>query len=161
MVADGHGGSPLAERLLSVALEAGDLIARKHLRGHRRLDLLPDPYRFWSLWLSPYLVVYNVASRPPYVLQMLHIARNLPTLLEDLEHDGDAARVWHPCHLPATMAPLRAFVHDRCVRRAVAFRACGRRARSGHRNEARVSPHAGTIRPNLGYRTGAVSASRA
>ncbi len=47
---------PLAERLLSAALEAG----------------------FWSLRLFPYLLAYNAASRPPRVLRMVHMARNLP-----------------------------------------------------------------------------------
>jgi toxin ParE1/3/4 len=82
---DGRGGPEVAERLLLAAIEAADLLARRPLLGRRRLDLLPDPYRFWSLAQFPYLLVYNPACTPARVLRVLHTARDLPRLLQDLE----------------------------------------------------------------------------
>jgi toxin ParE1/3/4 len=53
--------------------------------GRQRPDLLPEPYRFWSLRGFPYLLVYDAGATPPRILRVLHTARDLPAALADLE----------------------------------------------------------------------------
>ena len=58
----GPAGAVGAERLLSAALEAADLIARRPMIGRVRLELASDRYWFWALRDFPYLLVYEVAE---------------------------------------------------------------------------------------------------
>jgi plasmid stabilization system protein ParE len=74
-----------AHALVTEALRAAAMLARQPMLGRRRLDLLPEPYRFWSLRGFPYLLVYNASASPPRILRVLHMARDLRTLLDDLE----------------------------------------------------------------------------
>ena len=82
---DGPAGAVGAERLLSAALEAADLIARRPMIGRVRLELASDRYRFWALRDLPYLLVYEVAKRPPRVARIVHMSRDLPNILKDLD----------------------------------------------------------------------------
>jgi toxin ParE1/3/4 len=83
-IADGPGGVAAARRLLGGAVKDAARLARRPLHGHRRLDILPDPFRFWSVKGFPYLLIYNAERRPAQVLRVLHMARDLPPLLADL-----------------------------------------------------------------------------
>ncbi|HME21378.1 MAG TPA: type II toxin-antitoxin system RelE/ParE family toxin [Acetobacteraceae bacterium] len=77
--------NPAAARaLITEAEHAAGRLADRPLLGRRRPELLPDPYRFWSLRGFPYLLVYNSTSVPPRILRVLHTARDLPPLLADL-----------------------------------------------------------------------------
>lgn len=80
-----------AEALLQAALYSGRRIAEQPMLGRLRLDLLPSPYRFWRVAGFPYLIVYDAARQPPQVLRMLHMARDLASLLADLPGAADEA----------------------------------------------------------------------
>jgi antitoxin ParD1/3/4 len=49
----GHGRPVGGEKPLMAAIHVADLLVHRPLLGRRRLDLLPDPYRFWSLGEFP------------------------------------------------------------------------------------------------------------
>jgi toxin ParE1/3/4 len=59
-------------------------IVVRPLLGRLRPALAPPPYRFWRIANFPYLIVYNAARRPPLVLRVLHMSRDLPPLLAGL-----------------------------------------------------------------------------
>lgn len=71
------------EALLASALKAAEMLTANPLLGRLRLDLLPEPYRFWSLRGFPYLLIYNAKATPPRILRVLHMARDLPVVLGD------------------------------------------------------------------------------
>lgn len=50
------------EALLNAAMQAAERLAERPALGRQRPELLPDPYRFWSLRGFPYLLVYNAAT---------------------------------------------------------------------------------------------------
>lgn len=79
-----------AEALLQATLRGARRIVELPLLGRLRLDLLPPPYRFWRVAAFPYLIVYNAARRPPQVLRVLHMARDLGPVLADLLDAPDA-----------------------------------------------------------------------
>ena len=54
------------------------------LLGHRRLELLPEPYRFQAVRGFPYLLVYNTARARAPIARVLYMGRGLGTLLADL-----------------------------------------------------------------------------
>ncbi len=66
-----------ANALVSEALRMAGVLASQPMIGRQRPDLLPEPYRFWSLRSFPYLLVYNAAASPPRILRVLHTARDL------------------------------------------------------------------------------------
>jgi plasmid stabilization system protein ParE len=68
----------------------GQQIAEWPLRGRRRPDLLPDPYRFWSIPRHRLLMVYDPTTNPATILRVLNTARDLPPLLADLRNPLDA-----------------------------------------------------------------------
>jgi len=53
--------------------------------GRVQSDLLPAPYRFWSLTRFQLVLVYDPTTVPARVLRMLHTARDLPAALADIE----------------------------------------------------------------------------
>jgi toxin ParE1/3/4 len=69
---------------LAAVIAAAVLVARRPRIGHRRADLLPDPYRFQPVRGFPYLIVYNGSRPRPPILRVLHMARDLGPLLADL-----------------------------------------------------------------------------
>jgi toxin ParE1/3/4 len=78
--------SPVTARaLVTEVVRAAALLAGQPMLGRRRLDLLPEPYRFWSLRGFPYLLVYNSSANSPRILRILHTARDLQTLLGDMD----------------------------------------------------------------------------
>lgn len=82
---DGPAGPVAAERLLSAALAAAEMIARRPMAGRVRPDLAPQRYRFWSLTRFSMLLVYDTQTEPIEILRLVHAARDLPDLLKDLE----------------------------------------------------------------------------
>jgi plasmid stabilization system protein ParE len=83
-----HAGAPAAaERLLQAVLHAAERIATRPQLGRRRHDLLPDPYRFWSLPRFGLLLVYNPTTSPATILRVLHTAQDLALPLAYLESD--------------------------------------------------------------------------
>ena len=82
---DGPAGPAGAEKLLAAVLEAGELIANRPLVGRRRPDLLPTPYRVWSLPRLGYILVYNPTTTPARVIRVLNAARDLPRALKDTD----------------------------------------------------------------------------
>lgn len=55
--------------------------------GILRLDLAPAPVRFWSLPRHRYVMVYDASPVPPQILRVVHAARDLPAILNDLQLD--------------------------------------------------------------------------
>jgi toxin ParE1/3/4 len=75
----------VTEAVRAAALLAGQPMLDRRRLDRRRLDLLPEPYRFWSLRGFPYLLVYNSSANPPRILRTLHTARDLQTLLGEMD----------------------------------------------------------------------------
>jgi len=73
-----------AEKLLAEVLEAGERLATRPQLGRRRAELLPDPFRFWSLPRFGLLLVYDPTTSPATVLRVLSTAQDLGPLLTDL-----------------------------------------------------------------------------
>lgn len=71
--------------VLNAARLAAERLAARPMLGRLQAELLPAPYRFWSLRGFPYLLIYNAAVVPPRILRMLHTPRDLPALLGDLK----------------------------------------------------------------------------
>ena len=59
-------------------------IGKHPLMGRAHVDLLPAPYRFWSLPRFRIVLVYDAASEPPRILRLLNTARKFGPLLEDI-----------------------------------------------------------------------------
>lgn len=73
-----------AERLLLAVLDAGERLATRPQLGRRRPELLPDPFRFWSLPRFGLLLVYDPTTSPATILRVLNTAQDLRPLLADL-----------------------------------------------------------------------------
>ncbi len=56
-LANSPTGPPLARRFLTAVTEAAARISQRPLIGHRRTDLLPDPFRLRRVSGFPYLLV--------------------------------------------------------------------------------------------------------
>ena len=86
-----HGGSARkATGLLHDVRTAGALLARRPRLGRSRPDLLPEPYRFWSLPRHRLVFVYDPTADPVRVARILSTSRDLETLLADpAELPGD------------------------------------------------------------------------
>lgn len=71
--------------MVQAVLEGAERIAIRPGLGRLRPDLLPAPFRFWAVRGFPYLLVYNASRSPAQVVRVLHMARDLPNLLGDLD----------------------------------------------------------------------------
>lgn len=68
-----------AARLVRDTLErAFDLLARHPDIGHRRSDLVPDPYVVWPV--RHFYVIYRPDSSPVRIARVWHGARGVPSL---------------------------------------------------------------------------------
>jgi toxin ParE1/3/4 len=74
-----------AQALVTEAVRAAERLVGQPKIGRHRPDLLAEPYRFWSLRGFPYLLVYDSAARPPRILRVLHMARDLGSVLDDFD----------------------------------------------------------------------------
>jgi plasmid stabilization system protein ParE len=64
----------------AVGVAAGRL-GERPLLGRRVPNLLPEPYRFWSLTRFRLVLVYNAGTVPPRILRILDTARDFAPLL--------------------------------------------------------------------------------
>ena len=77
-------GHALRDAVLAAARRLGE----RPMLGRPQLELLPLPYRFWSLTRFQLLVVYNADTRPPRILRILSTARDLGSILAPLAAPG-------------------------------------------------------------------------
>ncbi len=87
-----HGSAAAAgaaERLLTAVLEAAERLAARPLLGRRRPDLLPDPFRFWSIPRHGLVLVYRPEPVGAVVLRVLRASRDFGPLLDELGSDLD------------------------------------------------------------------------
>jgi toxin ParE1/3/4 len=73
-----------AETLRGVATTAARRLGRHPLLGAARPMLGADRYRFFRLRGYPYLLVYTADTSPPRILRVLHMARDLPKIIADI-----------------------------------------------------------------------------
>ncbi len=71
-----------ADALLTAAMAAARRLHARPKLGHRRLELAPAQYRFWSLRGFPYLLVYDAEAKPPIILRFVHQSCDLPVVLD-------------------------------------------------------------------------------
>ena len=77
-----------AENLCIAVGQAAQVIgAHPNLEKPRR-DLASENIRFVILRGFPYIVVYRADAISPRILRVLHGARDLPEVLQDLEREG-------------------------------------------------------------------------
>jgi toxin ParE1/3/4 len=77
-----------AENLRIAVGQAAQLIGAHPNLGKQRRDLASESIRFLLLRGFPYIVVYRADAIPPRILRVLHGARDLPEVLQDLEREG-------------------------------------------------------------------------
>jgi plasmid stabilization system protein ParE len=65
-------------------LAAAERLAERPALGRRRPELLPEPFRFWSIPRWKLLLVYDPTTSPATILRVLSTSQDLPTLLADL-----------------------------------------------------------------------------
>lgn len=83
-----HGSAAkAAETLLTTVLEAAARLAERPLLGRRRPELLPDPFRFWSLPKQGVLLIYTTDLLATTILRVVRTNRDLGPILEDLVGD--------------------------------------------------------------------------
>lgn len=73
-----------AQRLRDEVEVAAERIAEHPRIGYLRPELAGEPYRFLTLTGFPYLIVYNCERAPPFIVRIVHGARDLPDVLRDL-----------------------------------------------------------------------------
>ncbi|HIJ83965.1 MAG: uncharacterized protein HW380_1362 [Magnetococcales bacterium] len=79
------GDNPSVVRAFHAAIDKATILLGEHPRaGRERLELIPAPARFLSLTGFPYILIYDSTPTPPLILRVLHGARDLPELLDDL-----------------------------------------------------------------------------
>jgi toxin ParE1/3/4 len=77
--------NPAAARALRVAVQKMAKILGEHPHsGRERSDIAPPPVRFMALPGYPHIIIYDAALNPPMILRVMHGARDLPELLENL-----------------------------------------------------------------------------
>ena len=77
--------NPVAARgLLDAAIRAAALVSKRPTMARARPDLAPARFRFWPLRGYPYLLVVDIEHVPPVVARVVHQARDLPAVLDDL-----------------------------------------------------------------------------
>jgi toxin ParE1/3/4 len=53
--------------------------------GARRPHLTGERYRFWPIRRFHYLLVYTDQTDPPRIVRLVHMARDLPEVLRNLD----------------------------------------------------------------------------
>ena len=76
-----RGGPRVARYALREIREAFRFLAGTPEAGHRREDLTDASLKFWTVF--SYLIVYDPAKRPIEILNVIHGARDVSSLLED------------------------------------------------------------------------------
>jgi plasmid stabilization system protein ParE len=83
-IAKSAAGPTYAERFAIAVAQTAERVMRRPLDGHRRLDLLPDRFRFRAVKGFPYLLVYNEEDPECRILRVVYMARDLGPMLADL-----------------------------------------------------------------------------
>ncbi len=77
--------NPAAARAFRTAVARVAVLIGEHPQiGHTRRELAGAAYRFLGLTGFPYIIGYNAERQPPLILRVLHGARDLPELLQEL-----------------------------------------------------------------------------
>ena len=77
--------NPLAARGLRTAIQKMAKMLGEHPHaGRERPDIAPPPIRFIALPSYPHIIIYDAAMKPPMILRVMHGARDLSELLEDM-----------------------------------------------------------------------------
>ena len=76
-----QGGKRLAQYVLREIRDAFQFLASTPGAGHRREDLTSAPLRFWRVF--SYLIVYDPARHPIEIMNVIHGARDVLSMLED------------------------------------------------------------------------------
>ena len=71
-----------ARRVLHELRDVMRKLAATPEMGHFRRDLAAEPLRFWPVY--SYLVIYRPESRPLQVVRVLHGARDVRAILEEI-----------------------------------------------------------------------------
>jgi plasmid stabilization system protein ParE len=80
-----------AEKLLTAVLDAAAMLAKRPHIGRYQPELLPKPFRFWSLPRHSLILVYDADAEAPTILRVLSTNRELWPLLGDLRTQSDEA----------------------------------------------------------------------
>ena len=73
-----------ADEFLDAVTAAAERIGEHPNIGISRPDLAPAPFRILFLTGFSYVLVYDAERRPPLIARIVHAARDLPELLQDL-----------------------------------------------------------------------------
>ena len=80
-----HGaGAGRAEQTLRTVLDAAERLADRPMLGRAQPNLLPDPFRFWSIPHQRLILVYVAGSIGPRILRVLSTDRDLAELFAAL-----------------------------------------------------------------------------
>lgn len=80
-----HDNPRAAEDLRVAVRHAAKALGEHPDMGTQRRDLAPETVRFLVLRGFPYILVYRANAVPPRILRVLHGARDLPEVLQDLD----------------------------------------------------------------------------
>jgi plasmid stabilization system protein ParE len=86
-------GPSFADRFAVAGADAAERVAQRPLLGHRRLEFLPDRFRFWAVKGFDYRLVYNAEHPDRLILRVVHMARDLVPLLADLRDPPNVPQV--------------------------------------------------------------------
>jgi toxin ParE1/3/4 len=79
--------NPAAARDLNDAVQIAAVRIGAHPAiGVRRPALAADRFRFWSIRRYGYILVYTDETEPCRIIRIIHMARDLPVLLVDLQY---------------------------------------------------------------------------
>lgn len=80
--------NPRAAEDLRIAIRyAAQLLGEHPDMGKQRQDIVSESVRFLVLRGFPYILVYRANAVPPRILRVLHGARDIPEVLQDLARD--------------------------------------------------------------------------
>lgn len=83
-ILDQGGSAATVEKLLAAVLAAAERLAERPLLGRRQPDLLPEPFRLWSIPRHHLLLVYDPTVTPAMVVRIVSTDQDLPAVLADL-----------------------------------------------------------------------------
>ncbi len=76
---------PAANRLEEAVFRACNFLVGRPLAGRTRKEVTPHPVRFWVVQpYSNYLIVYDPEKKPLRIIRILHNARDLLSVLNEL-----------------------------------------------------------------------------
>jgi toxin ParE1/3/4 len=73
-----------ATGLRHAVVKAAQRIGEHPRMAPARLELADEPIRFLVLTGYPYVIVYDADREPPLILRVLHSARDIPAVLQNL-----------------------------------------------------------------------------